>query len=319
MIVMRLYRPVPILLPSIGMGFAPHSSHEHAGPRKARLPRDSFMAPPASQAVDPTRAITLGHPSYVWRSGQERRLNLIRRFAPLEGRAVLDIGCGLGAYVRRFRDFSPYVYGMDVDAPRVKEGARRGTPHLLVGAAEHLPFRVGAFDVVVLNEVIEHVNDDAAALREAVRALRPGGTVIVYAPNRLYPFETHGIYLPAALRRRRTGSADGRTIGPRYVFGNIPLVNYLPDPLRRRLVPHARAYLARDIRRILQGLDVDVVEHGYVYPGFDNVATRSRIAAAVLRRVLYFLEHTPLRVFGLSHFVVLRRRASANDGIRNAE
>ncbi len=249
-------------------------------------------------AVDAQRAITLGHPSYVWRSGQERRLGLIRKYAPLTGQAVLDIGCGLGTYVRRFRDFTPRAYGMDVDAPRVKEGARRGTPYLTVAAAETLPFRDESFDVIVLNEVIEHVADDAATLREAVRALRPGGTVIVYAPNRLWPFETHGVYL-----------------GKRYVFGNIPLINYLPGPLRRRLAPHARAYLARDIRRITRGLDADTIEHGYVFPGFDNVAARSPRLAGMLRRVLYFIEHTPLRALGLSHFVVLRRRVAAAPGV----
>ncbi len=248
-------------------------------------------------AVDAQRAITLGHPSYVWRSGQERRLNLIRRYVPLEGRAILDIGCGLGTYVRRFRDFSPRVYGLDVDAPRVIEGARRGTPNLAIAAAEHLPFKDGVLDVVVLNEVIEHVDDDRAALREALRVLRPGGAAVIYAPNRLWPFETHGVYL-----------------GRRYVFGNIPLVNWLPNPVRRRLVPHARAYLARDIRRLTNGLAADTLVHGYVFPGFDNVAARAPRLAALLRRVLYALEDTPLRVFGLSHFVVLRRRPVPRSG-----
>ena len=50
-------------------------------------------------------AARLGEPSYVWRSGQERRLQLIRRYIPLEGRRILDVGCGIGTYVRRFRDF----------------------------------------------------------------------------------------------------------------------------------------------------------------------------------------------------------------------
>jgi ubiquinone/menaquinone biosynthesis C-methylase UbiE len=241
-------------------------------------------------AVDARRAITLGHPSYVWRAGQERRLNLIRRYAPLAGRAVLDIGCGLGTYVRRLREFTPRAYGVDVDAPRVREGARRGTPNLLVAAAERLPCRDDTFDLVILNEVIEHVGDDAAVLREALRVLRPGGHLAIFAPNRLYPFETHGVYL-----------------GRRYVFGNIPLVNYLPGPLRRRLVPHARAYLARDIRRITRAPDAITVVHTYVYPGFDNIAARAPRLAAVLRRVMEAAERTPLRVFGLSHFVVLRK------------
>lgn len=251
-----------------------------------KTPQETFQ-----HGVDRERAITLGHPSYVWRSGQERRLRLIRKYTPLEGRFILDIGCGLGTYVRRFRAFSPHVYGIDVDAPRLKEGAARGTPNLMVAVAERLPFADETFDVVVLNEVIEHVSDDAATLREAVRTLRPGGAVIIYAPNRLYPFETHGVYL-----------------GKRYIFGNIPLVNWLPNAVRTRLVPHARAYLPADLRRITRGLDAEVVEQGYVYPGFDNIAARRPALAPLLRTAFYFMERTPLRAFGLSHFVVLRRR-----------
>jgi SAM-dependent methyltransferase len=240
--------------------------------------------------LDAERAITLGHPTYVWRSGQERRLDLIRRYVPLEGKRVLDIGCGLGAYVANFRRFTDEAYGMDVDPPRVREGTRRGVEKLMLGAAETLPFADGTLDVIVLNEVIEHVQDDRKTLREALRVLRPGGAVVIYAPNRLYPFETHGVYL-----------------GKRYVFGNIPLVNWLPDPLRARFVPHARAYTAADMRRLTRRLPAETVVHGYVYPGFDNVAARSPQGAKLLRQTLYFLERTPLDRFGLSHFVILRR------------
>jgi SAM-dependent methyltransferase len=242
--------------------------------------------------LDSERAITLGHPSYVWRSGQERRLNLIRRYAPLDGMRVLDIGCGLGAYVANFGRFTDEAYGMDVDPPRVQEGRRRGIDSLMLAAAESLPFAGGTFDVIVLNEVIEHVRDDRATIREALRVLRPGGSVVIFAPNRLYPFETHGVY-----------------VGKRYVFGNIPLVNWLPNPLRDRVVPHARAYLRGDIRRLTRRLPAETVVHGYVYPGFDNIAGRSPRGAKLLRKVLYFLESTPLNRFGLSHFVVLRRTA----------
>src|SRR5215211_787229 len=192
--------------------------------------------------LDAERAIVLGHPSYVWRSGQERRLNLIRRYAPLDGMRVLDIGCGLGAYVANFGRFTDEAYGMDVDPPRVQEGRRRGIGSLMLAAAESLPFADGTFDLIVLNEVIEHVSDDRATLREAMRVLRPGGRVVIYAPNRLYPFETHGVYL-----------------GRRYIFGNIPLVNWLPGPLRRRLAPHARAYLHGDFRRLVRGLPAKTV------------------------------------------------------------
>lgn len=237
----------------------------------------------------PERVVALGHPSYVWRSGQDRRLALIRRYAPLEGRRILDVGCGIGTYVRKLREFSHRVYGIDVEEGRLRCGAL-SVPGLALAASEHLPFPDGAFDLVLLNEVIEHVQDDAATLREACRVTATGGHIVIYAPNRLYPFETHGIYL-----------------GRRYVFGNIPLVNYLPGFLRRRLAPHARAYLSRDLRRLVQGLEARVVIHTCVFPGFDNIAARSARLGRLLRAVFHRLEKTPLRVLGLSHFLVLER------------
>ena len=238
----------------------------------------------------PDRAeVALGNPSFVWRFGQDRRLNLIRHFASLEGARILDIGCGLGVYMRKFRDFSNDVYGIDIDPKRLRDGART-TPGLMLAVGEHLPFRNNDFDVVVLNEVIEHVRDDGATLAEAFRVIRPGGHIVIYAPNRLYPFETHGIYL-----------------GKRFVFGNIPFINWLPDPLRNKLVPHARAYTRRGIRRTYGNLGADVNVETYVYPGFDNIIARRKRLGGLLRALLYRAERTPLRMFGLSHFVVLQK------------
>ncbi len=242
----------------------------------------------------PDRAeVALGNPSFVWRFGQDRRLNLIRHYAPLEGARILDIGCGLGVYVRKFREFSERVYGVDIDAKRLVEGAKT-TPGLMLAASETLPFQDGAFDVIVLNEVIEHVRDDAATVAEALRVTRPGGHIAIYAPNRLYPFETHGIYL-----------------GQRFIFGNIPLINWLPNPLRNKLVPHARAYTRQGIRDTYSGLGVIVRAETCVYPGFDNIIARRKRLGGVLRSALYRAERTPLRVFGLSHFIVLEKPRDA--------
>ncbi len=241
--------------------------------------------------------IALGNPSFVWRAGQDRRLNLIRRYVPLERARILDIGCGIGTYVRRLREFSEHAYGIDIDPARVRQGR---TPGLAVAVSERLPFGDGAFDVVLLNEVIEHVRDDAATLREACRVAQPGGHVVIYAPNRLYPFETHGVYL-----------------GKRYIFGNIPFANYLPNALRRRLVPHARAYTSRGLRRLVDPLPAELVTHTQVFPGFDNIAARSHALGGLLRAVFYRLERTALRAFGLSHFLVLRVRAGEEPSERD--
>ena len=247
--------------------------------------------------MEQEKAIALGHPSYVWRFGQERRLDLVRRHVVLEGHSILDVGCGVGMYVRAFRRFSDDVHGVDVDGEKLAEVGRE-LPNLCVSAAEALPYADGVFDVVLSHEVIEHVADDRRSLTEAVRMLRcpepvagtPGGRLVIFAPNRLYPFETHGFFWRG-----------------RYRAGNIPLVNYLPGRWRARFCPHVRAYTRRDLRRLLDGLPVRIVAHTQIFPGYDKIVHRRPALGRWLRRATYFLEHTPLRLLGLSHFVVVER------------
>jgi len=239
--------------------------------------------------VEEDKTARLGHPSYVWRFGQERRLALIDSYAPLEGRRILDIGCGIGTYVDKLRNYSDQVYGIDVEIDRVVQGATR-LPNLLVAAAERPPFVSGSFDVILLHEVLEHVEDDRLVVKEAYRLLATGGRIVIFAPNRLYPFETHGIYCRGDYR-----------------FGNFPLVNYLPRALRRRLCPHVRAYTMNDLKGLLDGLEHSIVVQTQIYPGYDNVRARHPRIGAVLRRLTYYLEGTPLRIFGLSHLLVVQK------------
>ena len=237
------------------------------------------------------RAI-LGHASQIWTPGLQRRLDLLRRYVPLEEKRILDIGCGVGAFVRRLREFSPEVCGTDIDRESVKRGTEEGLPNLALALGEYMPFKDGTFDVILLHEVLEHVANDVETLREARRLLATGGKIVVFCPNRLYPFETHGIFL-----------------GKKYVFGNMPLVNYLPDPVRNRLVPHARTYSARRLRNVYHKAGLKAEVHAYVFPGFDHVMSRRKLVGRALRWGLYPFENTRLRIFGLSHFVVLSSKS----------
>ncbi|MCR4407157.1 MAG: methyltransferase domain-containing protein [Anaerolineae bacterium] len=236
------------------------------------------------------KAIILGHPSYVWRYGQERRLNLINRYAPLAGKRILDAGCGLGMYVRAFHRFSDQVYGVDIDAEKVEEAGRELST-VLVASAEALPFPDGFFDVVLSHEVLEHVEDDRQGMKEACRVLRPGGRLVVFVPNRLWLFETHGIYWRGEYR-----------------FGNFPLVNWLPDRWRNKLAPHVRAYTWRSLRALFSDLPLRAIHHSTIYPGFDNVAARHPALAKLVRIIAYAGERLPvLSACGLSHILVLEK------------
>ena len=232
---------------------------------------------------------TLGRPSYVWGFGQERRYRLMLPRLAAEPSPVLDIGCGVGVYVSRFARDGASAFGIEYDSPKLGEAVGGGL-RVAHAAAEALPFAGDTFGTVLLHEVIEHFTDDAAALAEALRVTRPGGRVVIFSPNRLYPFETHGVY-----------------IGRRYVFGNIPLVGYLPGVLRRRLCPHVRAYTVGDIRRLLAPLPCRTLLHVQIFAGYDKMFRRWPLLARLVRNATYLAERTPLRVFGLSHFVVLEK------------
>lgn len=57
------------------------------------------------------QAAKRGNPSFVWRYGQERRLEMVRAHVPVGGARLLDIGCGVGMYLQAFSRYSPHVFG----------------------------------------------------------------------------------------------------------------------------------------------------------------------------------------------------------------
>jgi len=231
-----------------------------------------------------------GEPSYVWRSGQERRLQMLAQHVVLKDALILEAGCGVGMYASQFRRrYSPNVEAFEIEPARAAE-AQIETPHTIVAAAEHLPYPSNHFDVVFSHEVIEHVQDDRASAAEMVRVTRPGGRIAIFCPNRWWFFETHGHYWRG-----------------QYHFGNTPLINYLPDALRDRLAPHVRVYSGHKLLGLFADQPVKVVIHTRIYPGFDNVVRRFPFAGSLVRSILYALESTPLQIFGLSHFLVLEK------------
>ncbi len=230
-----------------------------------------------------------GAPSYAWREGQERRLAMIRRWGDTHNTWILVDGCGVGAYAAKLLEDTPHVYAFDIEYERARE-ARQHVPRTHVAAAESIPYPDRTFDLVLSHEVLEHVQDDRAALAEIVRVLRPGGRAVIFCPNRWYPFETHGHYWRGE-----------------YHFGNTPLINYLPDVWRNRLAPHVRAYTRRGLRRLLDGLPVRIVHHTRLFGAYDNIIARRPRLGRALRAGLQCAEKLPLRVFGLSHLLILER------------
>jgi SAM-dependent methyltransferase len=241
-----------------------------------------------SPAMD--KAALRGEPSYVWRAGQERRLKMVLSAAGslINGR-VLDNGCGVGMYVQHLQPHAGTVFGMEYDLERAQEAGQH-SPNIFCGACENIPLPAESIDLILSHEVLEHVQDDRQAVREMSRLLRPGGRMVIFAPNRGYPFETHGIYWRG-----------------KYHFGNVPLVNYLPMALRNRLAPHVRVYSRRQLKQLFTGLPVRIVKRQIIFGAYDNLITRWKHLGMVLRAILQAWENTPLQIFGLSHVWVVEK------------
>jgi len=249
----------------------------------------------ADNQPDFDKAARCGEPSYVWRAGQERRFDMVLQAAAVRAHGrVLENGCGVGMYVDHLAPTASQVIGLEYDPVRAAEARQLTRSHtnveIINAAGEYLPFADNTFDLILSHEVLEHVQDDRAAAAEMARVLRPGGRMVLFVPNRGYPFETHGVYWQG-----------------RYHFGNIFGVNYLPRAVRDRLAPHVRIYSSRDLQRLFSPLPLSLVERTIIFGAYDNIIARKPALGRVLRKLLQGLENTPLRWFGLSHFWVLEK------------
>lgn len=108
------------------------------------------------------------------------------------GGAVLDVGCGPGITVEHLVRQGCRVHGVDL-APEMITECRRAFGHLdaaafTVGRIEALDFPAEAFDAVICMGVVEYIDDDAAAVREMARVLKPGGIALISLPNVCSPF-----------------------------------------------------------------------------------------------------------------------------------
>lgn len=138
---------------------------------------------------------------------------------------VLDAGCGTGYGTGILAAAgAKHAVGVDI-SPDAIESARSSAPHasveFVLGDLHELPFADDAFDLVVCFEAIEHVDDQARAIRELKRVLRPDGLLVLSSPNRhVYPpgnpHHTHE-FTPAELEETLHGA-----------FSNVRL--YLQSP-----------------------------------------------------------------------------------------
>jgi SAM-dependent methyltransferase len=94
---------------------------------------------------------------------------------------ILDVGCGTGANLQMLAQFGA-AEGVDISTAALDFCRARGLVQVKQGAAESLPFADASFDLVTGLDVVEHLDDDIAGLREMCRVLNPDGRAVLFVP-----------------------------------------------------------------------------------------------------------------------------------------
>ena len=125
--------------------------------------------------------------SHWWFAGRRRILeSFVREIVAdlnVQGRPprILDVGCGTGANLEMLAGFGD-AEGVDVSADALAFCRARGLHEVKLGAAESLPYADNSFDLATALDVVEHLDDDLAGLREMRRVLRPDGRALLFVP-----------------------------------------------------------------------------------------------------------------------------------------
>ena len=133
------------------------------------------------------------------------------------GGRFLDLGCGDGLFLNACRGIAVTRVGLDTSLHALRSARAHGGVDVIQGTSGALPFASGAFRVISLFHVLEHLAAPRACLAELHRVLEPGGRLVVQVPN--------------------SGSIQRRLLGRRWEGFDVPrhLANYNPRSVRRVL------------------------------------------------------------------------------------
>ena len=238
------------------------------------------------------------------------RLSIMTRHIAC-GDFVLDVGCGRGEYLRGLLARTPNALGIDTSEDKL-EDCWKQHPELrsraLLVSADDMPFPPDRFDAVIVNEVLEHIPDQDGALREIWRVLKPGGKFLLFCPNRLYPFETHGLLIRGTLRKW------------------LPFFHYLPSSFRKLLAIEAvaRNYWPKQAMRLLEAHGFRVQQSSFVPQTLENISGSQpaliRAARPLLRSGVSVAAKLPLvRAFvSVSTLLIATKDASERNGTGQA-
>jgi len=119
--------------------------------------------------------------SHWWFVGRRAIISNILKDYP-KGQKIFDFGCNTGNLAGRLQSEGFDVYGSDISDQALAFGMSKGVKNLEVGSIGNMPFKDKKFDTILALDVVEHIEDDVATLRELSSMLSANGRIIIMVP-----------------------------------------------------------------------------------------------------------------------------------------
>jgi 2-polyprenyl-3-methyl-5-hydroxy-6-metoxy-1,4-benzoquinol methylase len=277
---------IPVPAPTILAEYYPANYYAYVEPTHAGLPervKRRLYETANSRLTRAARALLSRHVSIV----PTRSAN----------GTLLDMGCGNGKFLSFMRGMGWKTYGTDI-SPLAVEVARANGHRVSCGDVAQARFSDDFFDLITLNNVLEHVYDPIATLEELRRVLKPGGELIVCVPNfDCYERQVFGRHWDPLKIPVHFHHFSGTSLTLALVAARLtPVLTKRPIRIR----------IGRNVRRFRKSAPSSIMEAARIYAGSGLLS----VAYPVLGALSLFLEVPRVGMFLAMHAIKDDERAS---------
>jgi len=215
-------------------------------------------------------------------------LTILQRFSPQEYQHLAEVGCGTGGNLKFLSHYYKHIIGVDISAYAVDYARQRVSGDIIHGEfSAALKTRWNQLEIILLADVIEHIEQDHNFLQELIRSMRPNTLLLITAPAHPSLWSPHDV----ALGHKRRYTMDTF----QQLWSRQPVVPLMVTPINCLLCP--LIFLARWLNKNADSAESDLKQHNKM---------SNRILYLIFSLEQYWLKFLPLP-WGCSYLALLKK------------